>query len=83
MSALTTDTELADRFKITVEKLHELRKKNGWPVTRLGRFEFRFTEEQVARIIEIQTVGGERPAARPTVSVPGQTARSAARRRSA
>ena len=40
-TGLTTDVVLADQFGITVKKLHDLRKRNGWPCVRLGRFDIR------------------------------------------
>lgn len=53
---LTTDAELAERFGITVDKLHDLRKKYGWPHVRLGRFEIRFTDEQIEQIVASRSV---------------------------
>lgn len=81
MSGLTTDAELADQFGITVAKLHDLRKRNGWPCVRLGRFDVRFTEEQVEQIVAMQTDAPERKPAVHLPAVSGQTARSAARKR--
>lgn len=78
-----TDRELADRLSISVQKLHELRKRHDWPHVRLGRFDFRFTEEHVAQILERHQAGGKRPESVATPAVTGQTARSASRRRSA
>lgn len=81
MTALITDGELAEQFGIPVEKLHDLRKRNRWPFVRLGRFEIRFTPEQVEQIVALHS---EAPAVEvPQVKAPGQTARSAGRRRSA
>lgn len=79
---LTTDAELAERFGIDLEKLHILRRRHGWPCVKLGRFDVRFTDAQVDQILTQMTVeptkgDDERP------KVPGQTARSASRRRSA
>lgn len=73
---LTTDADLADLFGITVEKLHELRKKHGWPHVRLGRFDFRFTDDQIRDIVASQTVTGS-PALKGTAA--GLTSRSARR----
>jgi hypothetical protein len=71
------DLDLAASFGITVKKLHELRKRHHWPFVRLGRFEIRFTDEQVREIVAAQSVA---PATKqPEV---GLTARSANRRRS-
>lgn len=76
MSArLTTDQELADQFGITVQKLHKLRLRNGWPCVRLGRWDIRFTAEQVDQIVRMHT---EAPAgALALAAIPGQTVRSA------
>jgi hypothetical protein len=75
---LTTDVDLAADFDITVEELHRLRKKHGWPFVPFGRFKIRFTDEQIEQIVATQSVVPEakEPAA-------GLTARSASRRRSA
>lgn len=83
---LTTDTQLAEQFGISLEKLHELRKRHHWPHVRLGRFGFRFTDEQIRQIVaqhSAEAPGKSGPAVQPSVKVAGQTARSAARRRSA
>lgn len=83
MTELITDAELAeDVFKIDVERLHVLRKRYGWPCTRLGRFDIRFTQEQVDQILAIHAETPERPTAAP-VRIAGQTAASVARRRRA
>lgn len=76
---LTRDTDLADQFGITVAKLHELRKRNGWPHVRLGRFDIRFTDQQVEQIVAAQSVEPVKSRADDA----GLTQRSAARRRSA
>lgn len=79
---LITDTDLAERFGLSVDKLHELRKRHHWPHVKLGRFEVRFTEAQVEQIIGQHAVTpvSETATVRP---VAGQTKRSASRRRSA
>lgn len=53
---LTSDTDLADILGITVEKLHELRKRHQWPHVRVDRFTFRFTDEQIRDIVASRTV---------------------------
>lgn len=72
---LVTDTDLADQFGITVEKLHELRRKHKWPHVRLGRFEYRFTDDQVREIVAASSVVPKQSAARGS----GLTERSARR----
>jgi len=79
---LTTDTELAEQMGISLEQLHQLRKRRRWPCVRLGRFEVRFTDAQIEQIIATHTESGARPRRaddRPPVA--GQTQRSAARGR--
>jgi hypothetical protein len=74
---LTTDAALAEQFGITLTKLHELRKRNHWPHVRLGRFDIRFTDQQVEQIVAAQSVTpeqGKQPES-------GLTQRSASRRR--
>ena len=78
---LTTDVELAEQFGVTVEKLHDLRKRYGWPHVRLSRFDFRFTEEQVAEIVASRTVAPSRRAPGAPAAAAGLTERS--RRRAA
>lgn len=79
---LISDTDLAERFRIDVAKLHELRKRHHWPHVKLGRFEVRFTEAQVEQIVERHAVTPAEPVTFAQV-VAGQTKRSAGRRRSA
>lgn len=74
---LTTESALAEDFGLAVEKVAELRRRHKWPHVRLGRFDVRYTDEQVAAIVALETV---RPkAAKSSPSVAGQTARSARR----
>lgn len=91
---LITDQEFADLLKVDLEDFHVLRKRYSWPCVKVGRFKFRFTEEQVAEIIELQSTSSTASAAsrRRAVAaaatpaafkISGQTKRSAARRRSA
>lgn len=73
--SLRTDAAVAEEFGLTLEKFHELRRQHKWPHVRLGRFEFRFTEEQVAEILAMQSA--VRP--RGSKGLPGQTVGSARR----
>lgn len=73
---LTTEDELADDFRMSVERLRELRKRYRWPHVRLGRFEVRFTEAQVEQIVAQRTT---KPTEASRTAVPGQTKRSAGR----
>lgn len=53
---LTTAEQLAEDFGIAVERLHELRRRHGWPCVKFGRSDFRFTDEQIAAIVAMHTV---------------------------
>lgn len=72
---LTTPEDLAAKFGVTVERLHELRKRQSWPHVRLGRFEIRFTDAQVEQIIATNSV----TPAKSTAGNSGLTERSARR----
>lgn len=58
---LTTDADLAAKWGLTIDELHRLRKRHGWPHVRLGRFEFRFTDEQIEQIVASRSVEGTKP----------------------
>lgn len=73
---LHTERELADKFGLTESKAAELRRRHHWPHLRLGRFNIRYTDEQVAAIVAMETV--KTPASKPT-GIAGQTSRSARR----
>lgn len=75
---LTTDTDLAARFGLPLERFHEMRRRKGWPCVRFGRFDIRFTDEQIAQIIHVQSESKPKPA---PVEVDGQTSRSKAARK--
>jgi len=78
--SLTTEAQLAEEFGLTEEKVADLRRKHHWPHVRLGRFDIRYTDDQVADIVRLHTEQIVTPSP-PVVAVAGQTARSAARRR--
>ena len=70
---LTTEADLAELFGISVDKVGELRRRHKWPHVRLTRTDFRYTPEQVAAIVTMQTV---EPTRDDSPALPGQTARS-------
>ena len=74
MSRLTTEAALAEEFSLAPEKVAELRRRHQWPHVRLGRFDVRYTDEQVAAIVAMETV--KTAPAKPT-GLAGQTTRSA------
>lgn len=80
---LITDARLAEEFGISLEKLHTLRKRHHWPCVKLGRFEYRFTPDQVEHIVALHTDVPKAPSSERAapVSIAGQTKRSASRAR--
>lgn len=75
---LVSDQDLAKQFDISVSKLHDLRKKHQWPHVRLGRFEIRFTEQQVETIVRSMSVAPT-PKQQSAAREAGLTERSARR----
>jgi hypothetical protein len=78
MSGLITPEQMAERLHdVPVATVLEWNRKLGWPHVRVGH-RIRWTEDQYAEIVRRQSVTPADPK-----GLPGQTARSAARRRSA
>jgi excisionase family DNA binding protein len=65
MSAALTDTDVAEHFGITVDKLRRLVKSEGWPHMRLGK-SYRFSAVHVAAIEALLEV-------KPAESTPAET----------
>lgn len=81
---LITETQLADtELQLPLRRVQELRRRHGWPHVRLGRFDVRYTADQVRQIVELHTAASKPAPVAARVSVPGQSKRSASRRRSA
>lgn len=76
---LLTPGDVGARLGLDAQTILRMRREYGWPSVKLGR-RVRFTEEHVAAIIASHTSKPE-PDEKPVALVPGQTARSAARRR--
>lgn len=55
---LTTDTDLAAAFGLSVDEFHALRRKHKWPHVRMGRFHIRFTDEQIEQIVASMSHAG-------------------------
>lgn len=73
---LSTDQELADMLGITVTDVRNSCRSKGWPCVKPKRSVWRFTDEQVAAIVAMQTV---KPKATKSAGLAGQTSRSARR----
>lgn len=80
---LLTDADLANLIGdgTSAATVAEWRRRYDWPHVRLGR-KVRYTETNVEQILRMQAEGGKRRQLTPGV-LPGQTKRSAAKRRSA
>lgn len=76
---LLTPADLAELFGVSERKVMEWRRSHGWPFVRVGRT-YRFTPGQVEAIVAKHSQ--TQPATQAPTRIPGQTARSAARRRS-
>lgn len=76
---LATDTDLAERFAISLDEFHRLRRYHKWPAVKLGRNVYRFTDAQVEVIVERMTKGAGSGRASRAKSLGGQTKRSAGR----
>lgn len=76
-STLITAEQLAQMFRIEVKELHTLRRRHKWPYVRMGRNNIRFTQHHVDQIIAQHTETPAVTAAVGTVTLPGQTQRSA------
>lgn len=74
---LTTDTELAEMFGLTVDELNRLRVRRGWPYVKLGRNRIRFTDEQIREIVNRESVPGNQQEAHDLARSSGLTFRSA------
>lgn len=79
---LTSEIQLAEQFGLAPERLADLRRKHSWPHIRLGRFDIRYTEQQVEQIIEMQSKKADPVVTPGGPKIAGQTKRSANRKKS-
>lgn len=77
MPPLMSDVELADMLGITVADVRTFCRTKAWPHVKPKRSVWRFTSEQVAAIVAMQTVKPKSDSG--PARLPGQTRRSAAR----
>ncbi|MAE64121.1 MAG: hypothetical protein CMJ18_07580 [Phycisphaeraceae bacterium] len=75
MNQLKTEEDLAEILNLDggAKRVAQLRAQQKWPHVRLGRFEVRFTDDQIAEIIRSRSEAGVKA---PTKST-GLTSRSA------
>lgn len=80
---LTTEVELAELFGLAPEKIARKRRREHWPHVDMGRFDKRYTDEQIAQIVAMKSVTAQSSARPPSEELPvieGLTKRAAARR---
>lgn len=70
--------DLAAEWEMQESELLRRRRRNGWPCVRLSRSDVRFTEQQVAQIVAMQSSVAKAPRAA-AKSGTGQSQRSASR----
>lgn len=75
---LSTDADLADLLGLSVPEVRRFCRERGWPCVRPKRTIWRFTDEQIAQIVAMQSTKPKRVTTK-AAKLPGQTARSAAR----
>lgn len=78
--SLLTPAQVGERLNLTAHQVLTLRLRNNWPCVEFNRKSVRFTEEQVAEIIERHTAEREPEVDLPVIA--GQT-KGSRRRRSA
>lgn len=75
---LTKAADLAAKWDMTEDELKRRVRRYGWPVVRLSRTDWRFTDQQLEQIVSMQSRAAK-PAAAKTSAGTGQSKRSASR----
>ena len=76
---LTSAADLAAEWDMPVDELKRRARRYGWPVVRLSRTDWRFTEQQIEQIVAMQS-----RAPKPPKDAPAKTGQSqASKKRSA
>lgn len=75
---LTKAADLAAQWDMTEHDLKRRVRRNGWPVVKLSRTDWRFTDMQIEQIVSMQS-SATKPAARPSSKGTGQSKRSQSR----
>lgn len=78
---LTTEPDLAERWGLSMEKIIDLRTRHKWPHVKLGRFEVRYTDEQIAAIVAASSIDTTPKSSNELAGLPTPTRRSAAAKR--
>lgn len=69
---------LAAQWDMTEAELKRRARRYGWPVVRLSRTDWRFTDQQIEQIVAIQS-RASKPAEKKTAASTDQSRRSASR----
>jgi hypothetical protein len=77
-AALTKAADLAAEWDMTEAELKRRARRYGWPVVRLSRNDWRFTEQQIEQIVAMQS-RATKPAPSRAKPGTGQSKRSASR----
>lgn len=74
-----TPEQVAEEMQLPLATFLSLKKRHHWVGVKFGRFNLRFTEEQVKEIVRQHTESKNNAGQGSVGPLPGQTARSAAR----
>jgi hypothetical protein len=77
-AALTKAADLAAEWDMTEAELKRRVRRYGWPVVKLSRTDWRFTDQQVEQIVAMHS-RASKPAASKATTGTGQSPRSARR----
>ncbi len=80
---LTTEEDLAADWKLSLDKIIDLRTRHKWPHVKLGRFEVRYTDEQIAAIVAANSIDTTPKPSSELAGLPQPTRRSSAAKRKA
>ena len=76
---LTKASALAAQWDMTEAELKRRVRRYGWPVVRLSRFDWRFTDQQIEQIVAMQSRAAKPAGAAKKTAGTGQSKRSASR----
>lgn len=76
---LTKAADLAAEWDMSETELKRRARRYGWPVVRLSRTDWRFTEQQIEQIVAMQSTAARAPSRGPSPT--GQSKLSRARTR--
>lgn len=78
-ATLTKAADLAAEWDMSETELKRRVRRYGWPVVKLSRNDWRFTDQQIEQIVAMQSRAGKPAAAKDRPAKTGQSKRSASR----